>query len=112
VAPAPLARLVGRDLGLGFDANLLADKGLHARRRLAHIVEKRAQEAHGAELYGDPEPHVVAAPRADEHLVGVVEMEIARKVLGRRVTAEATITALLFLSQEAYGHEKDTEKFW
>src|SRR5256885_1102468 len=33
--PAPLARLIGGDLVLGLDADLLADEGLHAQRRLA-----------------------------------------------------------------------------
>jgi hypothetical protein len=93
VPPAPLARLIGGDLVLRLDPDLLADKGLHAGRRLGQVIEERAEEAHGAELYGNAEAHVVAAPGADEGLVGIVEVEVAREMIGRWLAREAATGA-------------------
>jgi hypothetical protein len=73
--------MVGRHLVLGLDADLLADERLHARRRLAQIIEEGAEEAHGAQLHGDAETHVIAAPRADKGLVSVIEVEGAREIV-------------------------------
>jgi hypothetical protein len=47
---------------------------------------------------------VVAAPGADEGLAGIVEVEVAREVVGRWLTREAAVPALLLVGQEADRH--------
>jgi hypothetical protein len=41
------------------------------------IVEEGADEVHGAELQGETEAHVIAAPLIDHVPVGIVQMEKA-----------------------------------
>ena len=74
------------------------------RARLGQVIEERAEEAHGAELNGNAEAHVVAAAGADEGLVGVVEVEVAREMVGRWLTCEPAVPALLLVGQEADRH--------
>jgi hypothetical protein len=107
-----LARLVGRNVRARRNAYLLADKGAHARRRFSQVVEERAEITHDTELRRNTEAHVIATTRADESPVGVIEVKMARELIGRRLAIEPAVTAFLGLGQKADGHGKVMQKSW
>src|SRR5271165_1895546 len=77
------------------------DAGWHTVR----LVEKGAEEPHGAELNREAETHVVPALRADHLAVGIVQVEVARELIRARLTRIATISPLLLGGEKGYRHE-------
>ncbi len=110
VVPALLPRGVApQALGLG-DAQLPGDVGHDARWDLGGVGQEGAQESHRAELHGEPQTVVVSSVPIDQAPVGVVEMEVATELGGRRLARIAAVAALLLLSQEVDGHARSPSR--
>jgi hypothetical protein len=56
------------------------------------------------------EAHVIATARTNEGLVGIVEVEISRELVGRRFAVEPAVTTFLLLGQKADGHRDHSQK--
>jgi hypothetical protein len=53
---------------------------------------------------------VIATARTNEGLVGIVEVEISRELVGRRFAVEPAVTTFLLLGQKADGHRDHSQK--
>lgn len=83
----------------------LPDEGL--QHRIGHrqrVFEEGAEKAGGGELQRKAQPVVVATLGADSGVVGVVQMEKARQLLGARIAHVPTVMGALFGSEELDGH--------
>jgi hypothetical protein len=66
------------------DSKLLGDPAGDDLRHLGGSREKRAEEPHGAQLYGEPEPIVITAAPRDQRPVSLVEVKEPLKLSHRR----------------------------
>ena len=76
----------------------------HTGRHVNRIVQKGAQEPHGAELHGEPQPHVIPAFGRGQFAVGIVEVEVSGELVRAGLTRVAAVPALLFRGQEGDWH--------
>jgi len=72
-------------------------------RHVNRIVQKGAQEPHGAELHGEAQPHMVPAFGRDQFAVGVVEVKVAGELVRTGLARVAAVPALLFCRQKETG---------
>jgi hypothetical protein len=82
VLPALLAGAIGLDAVDRFDIQLLGQRLQHWRRHRQRIVQEGAEVAHRAELHSEAEPVVLSALVRDQTKIGIVQVEIARQVIG------------------------------
>ena len=68
------------------------------------LVQERAEESNGAELDGEPEPHVIPTLGAGQLAIGIVEVEVPRELLRARFAGISAIAPLLFGGQERDRH--------
>src|SRR3954454_25036746 len=109
VPPAARARGVGGDrLGMAWDRELVGDVAHRRRGGVGRVVEEGAEQPHRAELDSHAQTVVVAAVPGDEGAVGVVEVEVARELVGRGVAREAAVAAGLVVGEEADRHRPPT----
>ena len=87
-----------------WDAELACQSRDGARWRFGRIVEEGANEAHGAELQGETEAHMIAAPPVDHVPVGIIQMEKAGQLFRGRLPGITPVPALLLIGQKADGH--------
>ena len=104
VQPAHPAGIVLRQAARVGDAELPRQVGGHPGRHGGGIVEEGAQEADGAELDREAQAHVVPSFRGGQVAVGVVEVEVPGKLVGRRLAGVAAIPPLLLGGQEGDRH--------
>ncbi len=67
---------------------------------LGRVGQEPAQEADGAELHGEPEAVVLAAPHVDQVAVGAVKVEVAVKLGLVRLAGVPAVAALLLRAEE------------
>ena len=70
----------------------------------AHYGIYRTPETNGAELDGEPEPHVIPTLGADQLAIGIVEVEMPRELLRARFAGIPAIPPFLFDGQERDRH--------
>ena len=95
VHPALLAAGVVDERVGTTESELSAQRLQHAGRYRAQILEERAEEAHCRELKRVAEPVVFAAFAGDSGTVGVIQVEVAREPLCRRVAVVPTVALTL-----------------
>ena len=78
----------------------------YAGRDMRGIGEKGPQKAHCAELQGKSQPIVIAAADREKGAVGVIEVEIAGQLVGRRFTAVASVALCLLVTEKIDGHRR------
>ena len=111
VPPAARARRVGGDrLGMAWDRELVGDVAHRRRGGVGRVVEEGAEQPHRAELDSHAQTVVVAAVPGDEGAVGVVEVGVARELVGRGVAREAAVAAGLVVGEEADRHRPPTAR--
>lgn len=99
MSPASFTACIFRDQFLGFGERKLAGGEAQGRgRNLSRVFEKDAQHAQRSELDGDTQTIVIAAKRGDERAIGVVEVEVAGQLVGRRFPVEAGILPSLTIA--------------
>jgi hypothetical protein len=83
------ARLVERKVLLP------GEVGHDALRDIGGVGQEGAQEPHRAELHGEAEAGVIVPAPGDEAAVGVVEVEVAPELRGRRLARVAAVAQVL-----------------
>lgn len=86
------------------DAQLFCQRMQHRPRYRHRIIQEGAQVAHGAELYGEAKPAVLAAFLRDQRMIGIVQVEVTSQIVGRWCTGVAAVVLTLFAGQEADWH--------
>jgi len=71
-------------------------------RHLGRVGQERAQETDGAELDGEPEAVVLAAPHVDQIAVGVVQVEVAVELGLVRIAGVPAVATLLLRAEEPF----------
>lgn len=71
---------------------------------IRQIVEKSAEKSRRAELYGKTQAGVIATMGIDHSPVALVQGEIARHLLLRRLAGEPGIARALVIGEETDGH--------
>ena len=92
---APLAGTVGARFVQHVDAQL---RGRLSQHRLGHgqrVFQKRAQVTHRRELHGETKPMMLSSLLNDQRMVGVVQMKIPSKVMGRRRVGVAAVVLVI-----------------
>ena len=64
------------------------------------IIQKSAQEPHGAELYGKPQPHMIPTLGTGQLTVSVIQMEMSGQLIGAGLAGVTAISPLLLRCQE------------
>ncbi len=98
----PLA-VAGQDGRVG-DPELGGQVRHRAGRHGGRIGQEGAEETHRAELRGQTEAVVVAAAIGEQRAVGLVEVEIAGELGGRRLPGVAPVAPLLLDGEENDRH--------
>ena len=105
MAPSAVAGPVGlHEAGPNGDRQLVGGEAHGGCGRLGGIIEEGAEQTHRTELHRDAESVVVATVLGDEGAVGVVEVEVARELVGRGLAREAAVAAGLVVGEEADWH--------
>ena len=86
------------------DAKLLGQIACDPARDSGRLIQKRAEEANGAELDGKLEPHVIPTLGAGQLAIGIVEVEMPRELLRARFAGIPAIAPFLFGGQERDRH--------
>ena len=73
-------------------------------RDSGRLIQKRAEEANGAELDGEPEPHVSPTLGAGQLAMCIVEVEMPRELLCARFSGIPAIAPFLFGGQKRDRH--------
>jgi len=105
VVPARLAAAVGLQVSALRHGELPGQRRHDAGRHVAGILQEHAKVPDGAELQGQTELVVVATALSDQGTVGVVEVERARQVGGRRLAVVAPVGRFLSGGEEGDGHQ-------
>jgi hypothetical protein len=71
---------------------------------IGEVLREGAQEAGRTELDGEAQAVVVAAMRAYQTPIAVIQVEVPGQLLRRRFSGEATVLILLLFGQETDGH--------
>ena len=75
-------------------------------RHIGWVRKKRAQDSHAVKLQGKAQAIMVRPATCDMTAVGVVQVEMAGKLLGGRFSSEATIPLGVFVREEVDWHRK------
>jgi hypothetical protein len=75
-------------------------------RHVNGVFEKGAEKSSRRQLQRKSEPVVAAAFDTDQQVVSVIEVEIARQLIGARIARIPTVTGVLFGSKELDGHRR------
>jgi hypothetical protein len=86
------------------DAKLLGQMACDPAGDSGRLVQERAEKSNGAELDGEPEPHVIPTLGAGKLAIGIVEVEMPRELLRARFAGISAIASLLFGGQERDRH--------
>jgi hypothetical protein len=101
-ASAPLK--IRMHAGGGFKVQLLDHDRQYRRRDLRGRNGECAQKSDARQHYGKAKPIMVAAQRSNEVAIGLIQMEISRKLVGRRFTVEASKPLALGVSEVTGRH--------
>ena len=101
-ASAPLK--IRMHAGGGLKVQLFDHDRQHRRRDLRGRNGKCAQKSDARQHYGKAKPIVVAAQRSNEVAIGLVQMEISRKLVGQRFAVEASKPLTLGVSEVTGRH--------
>jgi hypothetical protein len=96
---------VGRKSAAIGDIELPCEDADYGVRHRKAVLEEGAEVAHGAQLQRKAKAMSCAAALLDQAAVGIVEVEIARQVVGRRWSRVATKAGELFVGEEIDRHE-------
>ena len=104
VAPTHLPCAVAGQIRGRSDVQPLRKVRHDDRGHVSRVAQEGAQKAHRAQLQGEPQSVVVAAPLADELPVGIVEVEVAGQLLRGWLSRVAAEALRLFVGQKMDGH--------
>ena len=104
VLPTASSLAIQGEAGRICDPELAGHLARHTGRHIDRIVQEGAQKPHGAELYGEAQPHVIPTFSRGQLAVGVVEVKVPGELVGTRFTCIAAVTALLFRGQKGDRH--------
>ncbi len=86
------------------DAKLLGQMACDPARNSSRLIQKRAEETNGAELDGEPEPHVIPTLGAGQLAIGIVEVKVPCELLRARFAGIPAIAPFLLGGQERDRH--------
>lgn len=105
VPPSPLRGAISRyQFGRSVDCQLVASKPRYRRRCLCWIFKKGAEKPQRAKLHRDAEAVVIAAVRANECPIRIVEVKMTRELFRSWISDKATISKSLIVREKADWH--------
>jgi hypothetical protein len=104
MVPTSLTVAVVEEAAELIDLELPGDAVDHTSWYIGEVLREGAQEAGRTELDGEAQAVVVAAMRAYQTPIAVIQVEVTGQLLRRRFSGEATVLVLLLFGQETDGH--------
>ena len=86
------------------DAKLLGQMVRDPAWDSGRLVQERAEETNGAELDGEPEPHVIPALGTSQLAVGIVEVEMPCELVRARLAGIPAVSPFLLGGRERDRH--------